>query len=161
MLIASESIDLSGSWRFAIDASDADLQQQWYQTSLPGSDTLELPGSMQEQGSATFPDLQRRGWEIFESRMEQAEITLRTEQRTILKMPFWLQPDRYIWVWHGIKNGNNSEFLEKQTITTNIGAAALGNAVCVVDSKEAGSVNYLSVPHTYDLSELLTRGSIS
>lgn len=158
MLIASESIDLSGSWRFAIDASDAGLQQQWYQTSLPGSDTLELPGSMQEQGFGNVPG-PSTSWvgDIRESEWNKPKYApYRTADN--FKMPFWLQPDKYYMgvAWYQKMVTIPSSWKSKH-ITLTLERPHWETRVWV-DSKEAGSVNYLSVSHTYDLSELLTPG---
>ncbi|MCL3854767.1 hypothetical protein M1P97_26150, partial [Parabacteroides sp. GYB001] len=45
---ASNIQTLQGQWRFALDPNDRGLTEQWYTRSL--SDTIHLPGSLQEQG---------------------------------------------------------------------------------------------------------------
>lgn len=39
---------LEDQWRFALDPDDKGVKEQWYNQSL--SDTIHLPGSLQEQG---------------------------------------------------------------------------------------------------------------
>ncbi len=38
------TIDLSGKWRFALDASDRGMQEKWFQKNL--TDEVQLPGSL-------------------------------------------------------------------------------------------------------------------
>src|ERR1700730_3896771 len=43
----SRSIDLAGQWRFALDRTDAGVNQQWFSNNLPGR--IKLPGVLQSQ----------------------------------------------------------------------------------------------------------------
>jgi len=45
---ASETLDLSGTWRFQLDRNDEGISSQWFSRTL--GDSLQLPGSIQEQG---------------------------------------------------------------------------------------------------------------
>ncbi|HEU5396903.1 MAG TPA: hypothetical protein VFV81_07035, partial [Verrucomicrobiae bacterium] len=46
--LSTESIDLSGQWRFALDRNDAGTNQAWFSKNLP--DKIRLPGILQAQG---------------------------------------------------------------------------------------------------------------
>jgi hypothetical protein len=43
-LSQSGDISLSGTWRFAMDSTDAGIREQWFTKLLSGS--IQLPGSM-------------------------------------------------------------------------------------------------------------------
>ncbi len=45
---AQEALDLSGTWRFAVDPGDQGLREKWYSGELKGS--IHLPGSTDEAG---------------------------------------------------------------------------------------------------------------
>src|ERR1051326_1615163 len=45
---AEKPMDLSGTWRFALDRTDAGVNEQWFMRSLP--DKITLPGVLQAQG---------------------------------------------------------------------------------------------------------------
>ncbi len=158
LLLASDRIDLSGDWRFAADASDAGMQHQWYQDTLPGSDTLCLPGSMQAQGFGSDPGPETP-WvgDIRESEWNKPKYAPYRSADTF-KMPFWLQPEKYYkgpaWYQRTVKIPNS---WKGQHITLTLERPHWETRVWV-DASEAGSANYLSVPHTYDVSEWLTPG---
>jgi len=157
-LIAAESINLSGQWRFAIDASDVGIENQWYKTSLPGDDILHLPGSMQVQGfgDAPGPSTPWTG-DINESEWNKSKYD---PYRSVnnFKMPFWLQPDKYYKgaAWYQ-KTVIIPDSWKSKHITLRLERPHWETHVWV-DASEAGSANYLSVPHIYDLSDFLTPG---
>ncbi len=158
VLLASDVIDLSGDWHFAMDVSDAGLQRQWYKALLPGDEALCLPGSMQSQGFGSDPG-PSTPWvgDIRESELKKPKYAPYRSANNY-KMPFWLQPDRYYkgaaWYQKNVKIP--SSWVGKH-ITLTLERPHWETRVWVDDSA-AGSINYLSVPHTYDLSELLTPG---
>jgi hypothetical protein len=45
---AQETINISGTWAFALDPGDVGINEQWYSNPLEGK--IQLPGSLQEQG---------------------------------------------------------------------------------------------------------------
>lgn len=89
-----EEIDLAGVWRFAIDANDAGIGEKWYDKSL--SDTLRLPGSMQEQGFGEDVSLTTQ-WtgNIVDSSFFKLPEYEPFRQTGNIKIPFWLQPNKY------------------------------------------------------------------
>jgi len=48
----TNEIDLAGKWQFKIDSLDQGISGKWYETKL--SDSIKLPGSMANNGSATI-----------------------------------------------------------------------------------------------------------
>src|SRR5579883_2842619 len=45
---AAETIDLSGSWRFALDGEDKGVAENWFAREMP--ERISLPGILQAQG---------------------------------------------------------------------------------------------------------------
>lgn len=44
----SPEISLAGKWTFSLDPKDVGMKQNWFNSEL--KDTINLPGSLQEQG---------------------------------------------------------------------------------------------------------------
>lgn len=157
-MAAAETIDLAGTWRIALDPDDRGRPQKWHNAPLPGSDTIRLPGSLQENGfgNPPGPDTLWTG-SIRQSEWDQPRYApYRTEDN--FKMPFWLQPDRYYkgaaWYqrtlaipasWH---NRHCTLTLERPHWQSTVW----------IDETLVGSSNHLSTPHKYDLSDHLTAG---
>ncbi len=57
VIFAQDRMDVSGSWRLALDWDDVGCQQGWYNAVLPGTDVLTLPGSLQAQGFGEKPTI--------------------------------------------------------------------------------------------------------
>ena len=46
-ILQAQTINLAGTWQFAIDRNDRGVAEQWYNRSL--DDTIELPASMPQR----------------------------------------------------------------------------------------------------------------
>ncbi len=155
---ADETINLSGRWRFALDRESRGKTQAWFRYAFPGTDEIQLPGSLQSQGYGDVPgpstpwtgDIKESEW----NKSKYAPYRLADN----FKMPFWLQPERYYkgaaWYQRTVvippswRNRHITLLLERPHWETTVW----------VDSRKVGSENYLSVPHVYDLSDSLTPG---
>lgn len=156
---ASNTIDLSGTWFFAVDRDDIGQQANWFSSRLPGEHTLHLPGTMQAQGFGDVPSTST-SW-VGNIRQEEWDKSKYAPYRTAdnFKMPFWLQPDKYykgpawyqkiVTIPQAWRDKHIKLTLERPHWQTSLW----------VDSKSAGSADYLSVSHTYDLSDLLNPGN--
>ena len=88
------NLDLAGEWNFATDTADIGISQQWYRKEF--RETIQLPGSMKENGKGFEPTLQTEwtgsiydsSW-FFNPRMKEYR------QPGDLKFPFWLTPVKY------------------------------------------------------------------
>lgn len=155
---ASDSADLSGTWRFALDREDQGLTQGWFRNDLPGEAIIALPGSLQERGygAAPGPDTPWVGTIRHEEWGKPQYAPYRKAEN--FKMPFWLQPERYYkgaaWyqkavaipdTWQG---RHISLHLERPHWQTTVW----------VDGRQVGVVDALSVPHVHDLSDVLSPG---
>lgn len=155
---ASNTIDLSGSWRLALDPERIGQQQGWYQTGLPNPDQIRLPGSLQEQGYGDPPDSSTpwTGSIKHDEWNKPKYAPYRTADQ--FKIPFWLQPERYYkgaaWIQ---KIVTIPPSWENRQITLHLERPHWQTTVWV-DSNSAGSADSLSTPHRYNLSEWLSPG---
>jgi hypothetical protein len=157
-VLAQEAIDLSGTWRFAIDRNDAGIAQEWYSKVL--DDRIKLPGSMPEnrKGDLVTANTPWTG-SLYDSTYYYSPAMAKYRQEGNIKFPFFLTPDfHYVGVaWYqttvGIpkswKDKDIRLFLERPHIETTVW----------VDNRQAHESQYsLCVPHVYDLTPLLKAG---
>lgn len=124
-----QTIDLSGSWRFAIDANDQGLNNLWFNEDL--SDTIQLPGTM---------DQNKKGY-----RNENRDFTEHLSRPFAYEGKAWYQKDIQIPKQWGNKRIILS--LERSKITR-----------LWVDDKFVAADNCLGVPQVHDVSEFLSPG---
>lgn len=85
---------LQGQWLFALDPNDQGLAEQWYNKSL--NDTINLPGSLQEQGYGNDIGIETpwTGWVVDKS-WYNSPLYEKFRQPGNIKVPFWLNPDKH------------------------------------------------------------------
>ncbi len=152
-----ETIDLSGAWKFQIDALDVGIKDQWFNQQL--SDSIQLPGSMVENGKGDDVTTKTK-WtgQIVDSSFFKAPKYAKYRTDDNFKIPFWLQPNKYYlgaaWYQKVIEVGKNwsdksiSLFLERCHWETQVW----------VNNKKVGMQNSLSTAHQYDVTSLLSPG---
>jgi hypothetical protein len=156
---AQETIDLSGTWRFAIDRDDAGITQKWYDQTL--TDQLTLPGSMLENRKGDVVTAQTK-WtgSMYDSTYYYSPAMASYRQPGHVKFPFFLTPDFHYtgaaWYQTTVTVPKNWKgraiqlFLERAHIETTVW----------VDSKQVDEAQYsLCVPHIYDLTAFLQAGN--
>ncbi|WP_075556433.1 sugar-binding domain-containing protein [Parabacteroides timonensis] len=91
---ADNKQSLQGEWRFALDRNDRGLAEQWYTRSL--TDTIHLPGSLQEQGYGDEVGIETP-WtgQIVDKSWYDSPLYEKFRQPENIKVPFWLNPDRH------------------------------------------------------------------
>lgn len=91
---ADNKQSLQGEWRFALDRNDRGLAEQWYTRSL--TDTIHLPGSLQEQGYGDEVGIETP-WtgQIVDKSWYDSPLYEKFRQPGNIKVPFWLNPDRH------------------------------------------------------------------
>jgi len=157
---AEDAIDLSGEWRFSIDRHDVGIEQNWFGKSLPGEDSIVLPGSLQERGFGDDPgpDTQWTGGIRRDVWDHPKYAPYRTEEN--FKMPFWLQPEKSFQgaAWYQMEVEIPEDW-KGQRITLSLERPHWETMVWV-DGESAGKgIRTLAAPHVYDLSDQLTPGS--
>jgi hypothetical protein len=155
--IVQQKIDLSGTWKFAMDPSDKGISEGWFNRNL--TDTLTLPGSLTSNGKGDDITL-KTPWigQIVDSSFYKNPEYAKFREPGNIKIPFWLQPVKYYkgaaWYqkeviipedWDGQSVGL---FLERCHWESRLW----------VDNKEVGMQNSLGTPHQYDLTNFLTPG---
>lgn len=154
-LNAADMVPLAGEWRFQLDRADAGVTQRWYAGALP--DTITLPGSLPAQGIGDDVSVgtQWNGGIVDKSFFNAPEFE-KYRQPGNIKVPFWLQPDKYYggvaWYQRDIEippdwQGRRVVLsLERPHWETRVW----------VDGKLMGSNNSLGTPHDYDIGMLAT-----
>jgi hypothetical protein len=153
-------INLAGKWNFKADPQDKGIAEKWYLQPL--DETVNLPGSMTENGKGNEVNLQTK-WtgDIVDSSWFYNPAMAKFREPGNFKIPFWLQPVKsYVgaaWYQKTIeipvswKGQNIQLFLERCHWETRVW----------VDGKEAGIQNALGAPHRFDLTSLLSPGKHS
>ncbi len=154
---APDRISLAGPWRFALDRKDAGIQERWFERTLP--DQLTLPGSLQEQGfgddiSVDTPwtgSIKDRSWFT-------AERYAPYRQPGHVRVPFWLQPDKYYvgaaWYQREVRL---PQAWRGRRVVLRLERAHWGTTLWV-DGARVGQQDGLCVPHEYDLGVGLSPG---
>lgn len=148
-----ESISLQGTWRFQLAPGDKGLAEQPYPHAL--SDSLTLPGSLQEQG---------KGYDIGVSILWTGQIVDRSwytsdeyaEYRKPgnIKVPFWLNPDKhYVGAAWYQKDIDIPESWKGRTLAVELERAHWATRL-FIDRKEYGANQALQVPHRYFINGL-------
>lgn len=153
-----DTISLKGTWDFAIDSLDIGMDEDW--PSAPFTESIELPGSMRENGKGNEPTLYTR-WtgSIYDSSWYFAPEMAKYRQPDSLKFPFWLTPLKYYtgpaWYRRSVEipiswtNERITLFLERVHWESRLW----------IDDKEIGMQNSLVAPHEYDLTGRLEPGN--
>lgn len=147
---AAQAIPLGGEWRFQLDRNDAGVKEQWFAKPLGGA--IKLPGTLPLQGIGddVTADTKWMGQIVDKSFFTAPEFETYRQAGNV-KVPFWLQPDKYYaglaWYQRDIEvpaswQGRRVVLsLERPHWETRVW----------VDDKPFGSQNSLAVPHDYDL----------
>ena len=146
-------LSLAGEWNFALDPQDVGLQEKWQEKIL--DETVQLPGSLQEQGKGEDVSVTTQ-WtgQIVDSAWYYAPEYEPYRQDGQVKVPFWLTPDKhYVGVaWYQKKINVPSEW-EGRSIELNL-ERAHWETMLFVDGRQAGECTSLAVPHRYILDGL-------
>jgi beta-galactosidase/beta-glucuronidase len=152
-----ENLSLAGEWKFRIDSLDTGIQNKWFDNI--GEETVELPGSMAENGKGDEVTL-KTNWtgEIVDKSYFTEKKYERYRQPGNIKIPFWLKPVKYYKgvAWYqkeieipaGWKGKNVMLYLERPHWESTV----------FVNGKKAGSANSLAVAHQYDITNMLSSG---
>ncbi|MDD2590026.1 MAG: glycoside hydrolase family 2 TIM barrel-domain containing protein [Fermentimonas sp.] len=153
-------LDLSGNWQFRIDRNDMGEEEKWYSKDL--SDNITLPGSMAESRKGDDVTLHTE-WTasiydssfFFNPRLEKFRV------QENLKLPFWLTPVKYYVgaAWYR-KNITIPDSFNKKRVVLFLERPHTETVVWV-NNKRVGMQNSLSVPHTYEIGDLLKKGENS
>ncbi|MFA9388554.1 MAG: sugar-binding domain-containing protein [Prolixibacteraceae bacterium] len=153
----SNVIDLSGTWAFQMDTADIGIEQQWFKSSL--AETIQLPGSMKENGKGFEPNLHTE-WtaSIYDSSWYYNPALEKYRTQKPLKFPFWLTPNLYYKgaAWY------QTTFILDKTLKSKALIFSMERphwqTTVWLDGQKIGHQNSLSVAHQYNLGSELTVG---
>ncbi|MCX7886199.1 MAG: discoidin domain-containing protein [Verrucomicrobiae bacterium] len=153
LCIAALVIELAGPWRFELDRTDAGIGERWFSRTLSG--TVRLPGALPAQGigEEITPDTKWIGGINDRSYFTAPEYE-KYRQPGNIKVPFWLQPDKYYAgaAWYQREIEIPTAWQGKR-IVLHLERPHWETRVWV-DNSLIGSNNSLSTPHDYDLGLL-------
>ncbi|WP_310681123.1 sugar-binding domain-containing protein [Aliifodinibius sp. S!AR15-10] len=158
-LFAQDSISLAGQWKLKLDKNDIGLQEQWYNERFSDSQSIVLPGSIQEYDLGEKISTETK-WVA--TRYEQFfELDKYAPYRTDdnFKFPYWLTSDtHYQGVTWFQKEVTIPENWNNKQITLELERPHWGSMV-FVNGQNMGADSSLAIPHRYDLSEVLSPGT--
>jgi hypothetical protein len=153
----NDEISMQGVWGFQTDPSDLGVTEKWYQHPL--KETIQLAGSMVENGKGDVPTLKTK-WtgSIYDSSWFYNPRMAKYRQPGNIKFPFWLTPDKYYvgaaWYQKVVtipadwKGKRVVLYLERPHWQTQVW----------VDDKLIGDQNSLLTPHQYEFTNALAAG---
>ena len=148
-----DTVDLAGSWQFALDRDDEGIEGEWYGRRLP--DRINLPGVLQSQGYGNAIGIDTP-WvlSLYDHNWYLREEYKEFGQGNNVKVPFVSQPPRHYlgaaWYqrtieipeeWKGRRMGL---LLERTRWKTTVW----------IDDREVGSQDSLVAPHMFELGTL-------
>ncbi|WP_316818615.1 sugar-binding domain-containing protein [Pedobacter nyackensis] len=157
-LKAVEQINLSGIWAFQIDSLDKGISERWYNQKL--KEQIKLPGSMTTNGKGDEITM-NTPWagDIIDKSWFTKKEYAKYRQPGNIKVPFWLQPEKYYrgaaWYQKTInipaswKDKHIQLFIERSHWETTVW----------VDDVEIGMENSLGTAHLFDIGSKLTPGA--
>jgi len=94
--VKPQTIPLQGKWKFKIDSLDQGIKEKWFSAALPGSETVNLPGSMAENLKGDDITLKTK-WtaSIYDSTYYYSPRLAKYRKAGDLKIPFWLTPVKH------------------------------------------------------------------
>ena len=158
-ILHAQTINLAGTWQFAIDRNDRGLSEQWYNRQL--DDTIELPASMPQRlkGDDISVNTHWVGSLYDSSYFYNPYMAKYRKPGKDMKLTFFLTPDKHYvgvaWYQRTVdlptydKNGTYTIYLERPHIETTL----------FVNGKRVGMRNSLVVAHQYDVSQYLHSGT--
>ena len=155
--VVQQTIDLAGTWQYAMDPADKGVAESWFNQAL--KDSLTLPGSLTSNGKGDDITL-TTPWtgQIVDSSFYKNPEYAKYRQPGNIKIPFWLQPVKYYKgaAWYQ-KEVTIPEHWNGQFVGLFLERCHWESRLWM-DDKEVGMQNSLGTPHQYDLTNMLTPG---
>lgn len=150
---ARETLSLAGEWRFALDRNDTGAAGQWFDHALPGH--IKLPGSLpaQDIGDDISTNTPWMG-DVKQSPWFTAPQYAKYRQPGNIKVPFWLQPDKYYsgLAWYQ-RDFDVPRAWRGKRVVLSLERPHWATSVWL-DGRFIGSNDSLSTPHEYDFGAL-------
>jgi hypothetical protein len=155
--VEADHVSLAGHWRFELDLANTGIEQKWHGRTLSGE--LSLPGSLPAQGIGDDVSVDTK-WtgEIVDKSWFTAPEYAKYRQPGNVKVPFWLQPDKYYAgvAWYQRDIEIPAAWRAKRLVLS-LERPHWETRVWL-DDKLLGSNDSLSTPHEYVLGDGLAPG---
>ncbi len=151
-------IDLSGEWQFRMDPDDRGIDEKWFEKDF--SETVQLPGSMVENGKGDDITLQTK----WTGGVRNPEWYLDPNYAPYvdsnnIRFPYWLQPEKkYTGAAWYLKKITVPEKWAGKTIRLTLERPHWESQIWM-NGKWVAMQNSLAVPHVYDVSGFLKPGA--
>ena len=153
----TDRLSLAGTWRLELDRSNVGISEKWFERTLPHK--VKLPGSLPAQGIGDDITVDTK-WtgDIVDKSWFTAPQYAKYRQPGNIKVPFWLQPEKYYAgpAWYQRDVEIPADWKEKRVLLTL--ERPHWQTRLWVDGNEVGSNDSLSTPHEYDLGAQLAPG---
>ncbi|HTL15936.1 MAG TPA: glycoside hydrolase, partial [Patescibacteria group bacterium] len=150
-------VSLVGRWRFELDRDNTGIQEKWFERKLTGE--LTLPGSLPAQGIGDDVSVNTK-WtgDIVDKSWFTAPEYAKYRQPGNVKVPFWLQPDKYYAgvAWYQRDIDIPATWISKRVVLSL--ERPHWETQVWLDDKMLGTNDSLSTPHEYSLGLGLTPG---
>ncbi len=154
--LAQGSMDLSGRWAFALDPNDVGVAQVWFDGPL--AESVNLPGSLQEQGYGARPSA-KTAWTsgIGTARLGDPRFTAYV-QADDFKCPFWLTPDRHYVgaAWYQRQVTVPADWAGRRIVLSL--ERPHWQTMVWIDGRNVGTRDGLGVAHDYDVTAVCQPG---
>ena len=148
-------VSLAGRWQFQLDRSDVGVNEQWFARAL--TEAVQLPGTLGAQGIGDPVTVETKwiGGIVDKSWFDSPDYA-RYRQPGNVKVPFWLQPEKYYAgaAWYQREITVPAAWSQKRVVLT-LERPHWETRVWV-DGKFAGTSNALGTAHVYDLGVMPT-----
>ena len=153
LTLHAATMNLAGKWQLQLDPKDKGIAARIWEKPLP--DSIKLPGSLPEQGFGDDITLDTKWTGSMNDRtFFTAPEYEKYRQPGNLKVPFWLQPEKYYagaaWFQRELEIPQS---WQNQRVVLALERPHWETRVWV-DGKVFGTNDSLSTPHEYDLGQL-------
>jgi len=150
------SLDLSGQWTVRLDRDRTGIDEEWYGQPIDGQ-SVPLPGSLRDSGigEEVGPETD---WIGGEGEDLDAPRYAPYRDADSFKMPHWLQPNyHYVGVaWYERIVSVPEKWTDRRVVLSF--ERPHWHTTVWVDGKYVGTSESLSVPHKYDLTDVVSSG---
>ena len=150
-------IDLSGEWQFQMDPSDVGENEKWFEKDL--SETVQLPGSMDENGKGFDITLETK-WTGGVRNPEWYNDTNYApyHDSANIRFPYWLQPvKKYTGAAWYSKKVTIPENWKNKTVFLMLERPHWESTIWV-NNEKVDMKNSLATPHQFDISSFVKTG---
>jgi hypothetical protein len=146
-------LDIKGKWDFSLDREAIGIRDGWMEQSM--DHTIELPGSLQEQGFGNIPSTDTK-WvgTLYDRFWFQRKPYKQFASDDNFKIPFWLTPKRHYMgtAWYQREIEIPHDWLRKRVVL--FLERVHWSSTVWLDGREIGFDDCLSAPHIHDLGFL-------